>query len=1775
MTVKTAIKCTPNFKKWWKRSQKKQKELVVNAVMKLANEVKKSSSGRPTIGRAKMLRGHQSPIYEIRVEKDLRLLYHVKIGIGEKNLLIMDVLDHDHLNHGAKQSVEHLVHAKKLDQIYWNDDDEITGIFELEPYKNEKGHIIGKFEYDSLDEKIKNNYKKMPKKELVTDFDDWVNERTKFYTEDDYWSEEIYIKAVEDACIWEFLDDKEKNEIFDDGEWEGKLVEEGEWVSKISLKTEQKELLKINEQVFILEGVAGTGKTTILEERFLIFIRNNEWRGKVLFLTHNKELSKSVKSRLKLRVNKKDHEYIDRAVIDVESWYRSIELRHLEKEYFDKINDKIGKRKAELRKLKDQLKKSTSDKKRLEKSIEKTKTSIEQRRNSLKYAKSLDKELKDENKRAKKNYEEFREKLERKYGKLNKRPAAAIATLTDLKTKKQEVGREYVSNGKIIKDSGRFIKTSQDKLRKAKSKLSEVENTLKQISVTNPQKIKKIEKEIINLEDNFNKPFPSKEYRQWTLFDPNKKITYDIFAKINQGKGKESSDQGVLWEEYRGVILGHGKNFLKERKELEKDEYLEISRDRGLSNKNQKTRPKVWEEINSFKMKREKYGGKYSKEKGGWIDQEQAKYTQKLLESEDIKYQAIFIDEVQDLTELQIAIMLNLLEGIKKFEVAGDTSQSVYPSAFRWDDTRKQVYEILEPKKFPEHYRMDINYRSTPYLVEAANLILDEHKDVMGEKRTTIRQRTDRLEKGTHPSIVRLSEKELIENLRELNLPNVFCPLLVRDNTIVRRLGEELATDEQKSDNESNPNVMTIPGCKGLEYENVIIWDPCSGSNRLLDDFYHYKKGNSITDSDAISLELRHLFVGITRSRYRLSLIGPDDQGINEEIISGLGYFESRDEFSMEKEDILNEFTKMDASSDDFIERAKEFEQRGKYQLAADAYRSAGLSNERNRCRGMYLLSINEHLSASEYFENAAYETENPDEQRNLFAQANSCIDVALEEDNGVEILERKARYCSYLGDEHGAKKVNAYRLEELGRLNKNERETLFKNSAELFIEIGQLEDASRIYKEIEDYFNVAKISIDLGDTNEFFSSVENWLKTDEKYFPILHSMFSGQEAWKKTVSRALDVQIQALPKSVLDEEKQKIYANQKQRAELELKKARNWNEKVQAYKRMGDFTKASDVLIENDQHLLALNLLLKEYSEDNDYIITDLLKTLKQNYGLDYLFQYHIDGKVPKNSEVLFEKIFPKSDINEWMKYMKLYEEEDNLIKHPIIDSDFVKNIFHRDIFSAKIHPLDKTYVGLININILLLQSLVKGIMNDGFEKSRNNIILMSLYHLKSNIDLNNEDKIHYQYFTIYNFIDSIISLEKELLESDSFGDEELYLILTQTFASIDKNLENVEIKETFFKGTKWGISSMEWFDRIYMIAFFWGLFSTIKGHKILDWKKSFGFIHYLYISVCGMVFMEEGGDYDDWRKEFSYDIRKAINDGLEKPLSGKSNHIMNNMDSQLEIRGRGCVSTFQKRGVIDKGINILDVDKLVSTKISINYESTKKLLRETNTNKIHFHKGSWLERTFDDFIKDIEENNDNDVNSKHESYDYKEVIEEIQEEHLDYDEEHDQTAPVKVEETVVTENSDVELSLDDSEIVEIIEVVIPKDDESINEEIIEVNFPFDEALNVIDPYEIFNKIGNNFIQESENQISDFRQMMWSWKDEINRRWIQTDSSNEKIILISAHQYLIDKNKELDKIGKFPISYSEKKEHGRRAKSIQKELFNRKYQWANRAIMS
>ena len=107
------------FKKWWSRTTALNRTKFSQAEFKLRKGIIESKDGRPKLGKAKSLKGLQEPIYEIRVDKDLRLIYSLEKKSEEIIILINRVLDHDNLTRGALQSVEHLVHGKKLDSINW------------------------------------------------------------------------------------------------------------------------------------------------------------------------------------------------------------------------------------------------------------------------------------------------------------------------------------------------------------------------------------------------------------------------------------------------------------------------------------------------------------------------------------------------------------------------------------------------------------------------------------------------------------------------------------------------------------------------------------------------------------------------------------------------------------------------------------------------------------------------------------------------------------------------------------------------------------------------------------------------------------------------------------------------------------------------------------------------------------------------------------------------------------------------------------------------------------------------------------------------------------------------------------------------------------------------------------------------------------------------------------------------------------------------------------------------------------------------------------------------------------------------------------------------------------------------------------------------------------------------------------------------------------------------------------------------------------------------
>ena len=1834
----------PRFKKWWSRAERNQREMAYKTIKKLGDGVKNSIDGRPILGKAKALRGVQVPVYEIRIEKDLRLLYHIIFGDSIRGLYIYDVADHDHLNRRALHSVDHLVHAKKTDLISSASESDLMDELYLMPYRNKEGVIIGEEKFNSLSKKEKDEWMKLGEKESEKIFDDFLNEiKNRFVEDKDAWSEEKLHQVIQDACIWEAFD---VDEMMTTEEREKIFFEMGDFRTKISLKEEQRKLLKKNQAIFILEGVAGTGKTTLIEERFLIFIKFNDWKKEVLFLTHNKQLAKSVKARLKKRVKEEDWSFIDLAVIDVETWYRSIEKEYLREDLLKAYIEDIGRMRGEEKGILESQKILDRDIIKIERNIENYDTKIAKLERKIEECKEIVVELKRSMNSAKREWKHFKSKMEsRNYinSVLDKKDQGKLAKLRKKKDKERRI---FSSNEQNIENAKMEIEDRKFENKKNNEKLPGLKKELRKKELENAPILEKLKNQIGEKEE-LMKKHSSKidilsdlEYRRLTKFKPDRKITYDVFVKINQGKTKDTSNQSLLWEEYRGVLLGHGKNQEAELdyNELSLTDYERISRDRGMQEKEDKDKTKqrreVYKEIQSFKRKLEKFGGKYKRSNGGWIDQEQAKYTQDLLRKKSKKYQAIFIDEVQDLTELQIAIMLDLLKGKKKFEVAGDTSQSVYPSAFRWDDLRSQIYKKLDSSKAQDHYRMDTNYRSTPYLVKAANFILDQHEDVMSETRTTIRQRAKGLEKGTHPSIIRLSEEKLIKNLIKLGLPSVFCPLLVRNEDDVGRLSEKLATSEQKKEGTKNPNVMTIPGCKGLEYENVIIWDPCSGSGRILDNHYHYKKGSIINDPESIALELRHIFVGITRARYRLALIGPDDEGKNKkENLSGLGFFENKSEyFSKDNGDVLESFTKDTASTEEFVDQAKIFEDAGAYRLAAEAYRSAGIDNERFRCEGEYFLNNEEFDEASSKFKDAGDKTDNKMLKLDLYIKANDCLSNVLDENSSIEILGRKAKLCQYVGDEKGAKKIKAYRYEKIGLAQKDmqKRSQNLRKSAELFREVDELEKSIELYREIEDFRNVCIIALKINSNEDFFDSIENLLKDEEKYFSILYSIYSGDSRWKTKVCKYLEVDIDQLPDSQIDQTKQMKYANEEQKGNLQLEKSRksgNLNDQIQALKKLGKWREAARKLIENQDYELGLNLLLKNYDDKDERDIEDLLEILLEDKGLIWMFSYYEKMQLKGNEKKVVEKLFPSIGRQKIKSFVN--EKDWHTSKNSILKSKLEEKILLRELFTDNTHPFEMNYQGMVGINTTLWMLLIRNLVNNKGSTKENMFYLMAYYnyYIYQKSIKNFSSNSEYNYIAAFSFFCSVITVTDKDEGTQEINDEVLFNILSLTYVTIIHFEKELRQDNSFVSDKKKNM-----IDRFRMIAFFYSCFGEFIGRKeILKFKKTFDFVWTIHIETISYLFEEIGLNSKGleqyfyhpkkfWKKEGENAKTDLRSEEGRKNYADLENNLIS-LDQNLTIGGVSISGEFHKSGM--KREKTENESLLATSWYSEGYDARNfvdeenihnfiKYLRLIERNIFDTKNSSWLGKVISEINdKNLSNENITDTDGEEGVLDDKEKVTKqildigknntkhvkqtnkmetgIKETNVQNDrvaaligqamtsdEKSETNTENQLEENIKPKNPIIKEKIK----TEIIEIDIQKEEN--HSLIVTESFPelpyeiaYKSILNKEDPLKIIRKIGNDFIDKSDEKKGQFREMRWDWIDEINKKWLEVeDDSCGKIALIAARQYLIDKNKQLDRFEKDKLSNSELTDHRSDVQLMFKEMKVLNLLWINRALM-
>ncbi len=196
-----------------------------------------------------------------------------------------------------------------------------------------------------------------------------------------------------------------------------------------------------------------------------------------------------------------------------------------------------------------------------------------------------------------------------------------------------------------------------------------------------------------------------------------------------------------------------------------------------------------------------------------------------------LPYQAVVIDETQDLSPVALRFLLALVPSLEGVYLTADASQSLYQRGFSW----KQIHADL--KVTGRTLLLKRNYRNTAQIIAACATILEGTSAGDAECLT---QEPSACQ-GATPAIIltdsveqesRLIQAFFIEAAKRCRLPlhggAVLCPNIVMGKAIAQRLVKQGAEAQFVAGNDIDLNaayikVMTLHSAKGLEFPFVAV----------------------------------------------------------------------------------------------------------------------------------------------------------------------------------------------------------------------------------------------------------------------------------------------------------------------------------------------------------------------------------------------------------------------------------------------------------------------------------------------------------------------------------------------------------------------------------------------------------------------------------------------------------------------------------------------------------------------------------------------------------------------------------------------------------------------------------------------------------------------------------------------------------------------------------------------------------------------------------------
>lgn len=244
-------------------------------------------------------------------------------------------------------------------------------------------------------------------------------------------------------------------------------------------------------------------------------------------------------------------------------------------------------------------------------------------------------------------------------------------------------------------------------------------------------------------------------------------------------------------------------------------------------------------------------------------------------------YDFMVVDEVQDLTSVQLALLLSTLAKPGQFLLCGDSNQIVHPNFFSWAAVKTLFWQNESLARAQTISVLRANFRNGQAVTALANRLLKIKHARFGsiDRETNFLVQANSQSRGT---VQLLADKEATR--RELNhktrSSTQFAVLVLRDE-------DKAAVRAQFQ----TPLVFSVHEAKGLEYANVILVGFVSGQRQafaeiargvqpqdLDSDTLDYSRARDKTDH---SLELfkfyvNALYVALTRAVDQLLIVESD-----------------------------------------------------------------------------------------------------------------------------------------------------------------------------------------------------------------------------------------------------------------------------------------------------------------------------------------------------------------------------------------------------------------------------------------------------------------------------------------------------------------------------------------------------------------------------------------------------------------------------------------------------------------------------------------------------------------------------------------------------------------------------------------------------------------------------------------------------------------------------------------------------------------------------------